>query len=141
MSGSKIIHPSTGAFGNSGVASKTPRIQNGYKASAAISGPKIVFLSADGTVATMASGSAAITALGVCINSPAAGEIAQVVESGIVQSVPVDGTCNANSVVIRSGTTNGSVTASATPAVGEVLGYAMAASASNTITMRVVKSI
>lgn len=141
MSGQKIIHPAGGQFGYSTVDDKTPRQVDGYKASAAITGPKVVALAAAGTVSTMGSGSAAITALGVCVNSPASGGTAQVVTDGIVSSVPCDGTVSANSVLIRSNTTDGSVKASASPAAGEVIGYALANSASNVVTMKVCKSI
>jgi len=96
-----------------------------FKAQSAITGPAVVAVNTTGNVATIATDGVAATTVGICINSPAAGEIAQVVIAGIAENVPCAGTVSAGQILIRSVTTAGRVNSSATAAPGEACGIAI----------------
>ena len=122
----KVLNNPAGAFGYTAAKDKLYQQIAPFKAESAITGPAVVALNTSGNVATAATNGTAQLCVGICINSPAAGEIAQVVIAGIVDSVPVAGTISAGQILIRSITTAGRVNSSATAALGEPLGVAMA---------------
>jgi hypothetical protein len=122
----KVLSNPAGAFGYTAKQDKLYQQIAPFKAQSAITGPAVVAINTTGNVATVATDGTAATCVGICINSPAAGEIAQVVIAGVVDSVPVAGTISAGQMLIRSVTTAGRVNSSTAPAAGEALGMAIA---------------
>lgn len=125
MADKQITNPGL-AFGYTDLTSKLYQQIAPFKAEAAITGPAVVAINTTGNVATALTNGSAQLCVGVCINSPAAGEMAQVVIAGIAENVPCGGTVSAGQILIRSGTTAGRVISSATAALGEPLGVAIA---------------
>lgn len=122
----KALTNPAGAFGYTATKDKLYQQIAPFKAESAITGPAVVAINTTGNVATAATNGSAQLVAGICINSPAAGEIAQVVIAGIVDAVPCAGTVSAGQILIRSVTTAGRVNSSATAALGEAMGVAIA---------------
>lgn len=141
MSGSKTVNNPLGAFGVTDLQSKLPSTEGEFKASAAITAPKVVAIGADGQVATAATDSTASLSVGVAIRDAAASGRAKVVYYGIAENVPAAGAVAAGDVLKRSVTTAGYVSATANPAVGEAIGIAINASSSNTVDVWVCKAL
>lgn len=139
MSGSKTVNNPLGAFGVTDLQNQLPSIEGEYKASAAITAPKVVAIGADGQVATAATNGAASLCVGVAIKDATSGGRAKVVYYGIAENVPAAGSVAAGDIVKRSVTTAGYVSATASPAAGEVIGVAINASSSNTVDIWVCK--
>lgn len=112
-----------------------------YVATATITAPAVVSSDTTGNKATTcATATTASLAVGVCtVTAATTGSNAKVVTYGVVRNVPCDGSVAVGDVLKRSVTTTGSVATTASPATGEKLGVALAASASNTVTMFVCK--
>jgi hypothetical protein len=104
-----------------------------YKAATAVTAKRVVVINTTGKVAISATDSTATLCVGIARNAIAAGDSGQVIRGGIAENVPCDGTVSAGDVVKRSATTAGSVAATATPALGEAVGVAINASASNVV--------
>lgn len=136
MAGPQLGHH--GAYGYTDLQTFGEPVIEGRETSAAISGPKVVAVGTDGKVATAATDTTASLCIGVCINSPVSGGEAQVVRLGLAENVPATGSVSAGDLLIRSATTAGSVSASATPTAGQVVGRAINASSSNTVDMEVL---
>ena len=125
---SQIGNPS-GAFGVTDLQQKIPPQTMEFSASAAILEGAPVSISSTGTVATTATNGVAI--VGVAYNAASAsGKTLQVVTTGPA-SVLAGGATTLGTPVIRSATTAGYVTSSATPVTGTVVGFALGASADN----------
>lgn len=140
MSGSKTVNNPNGAFGVTDLQSKLFSIEAEFKTSAAIAGaPQVVAIGTDGTVAEAATDSLGTLSIGVATRNAASGDTTGVVVLGIAENVPCDGAVTAGLLLVRSATTAGSVMASATPTIGQVLGFAINASSSNTVDMWVCK--
>lgn len=139
MSGSKTVNNPLGAFGVTDLQNQLPSLEGEYKASAAITAPKVVAIGADGQVATAATNGTASLCVGVAIKDAALGGRAKVVYYGIAENVPAAGSVAAGDIVKRSVTTAGYVSATASPAAGEVIGVAINASSSNTVDIWVCK--
>lgn len=122
----KALTNPAGAFGYTATKDKLYQQIAPFKAESAITGPAVVAINTSGNVATAATNGSAQLVAGICINSPAAGEIAQVVIAGVVDAVPCAGTISAGQILIRSVTTAGRVNSSATAALGEAMGVAIA---------------
>lgn len=122
----KALTNPAGAFGYTATKDKLYQQIAPFKAESAITGPAVVAINTSGNVATAATNGSAQLVAGICINSPAAGEIAQVVIAGVVDAVPCAGTVSAGQILIRSVTTAGRVNSSATAALGEAMGVAIA---------------
>ena len=122
----KVLSNPAGAFGYTAKQDKLYQQIAPFKAESAITGPAVVAINTTGNVATVATDGTAATCVGICINSPAANEIAQVVIAGVVDAVPCAGTVSAGQILIRSVTTAGRVNSSTAPAAGEALGMAIA---------------
>lgn len=122
----KALTNPAGAFGYTATKDKLYQQIAPFKAESAITGPAVVAINTSGNVATAATNGSAQLVAGICINSPAAGEIAQVVIAGVVDAVPCAGTISAGQNLIRSVTTAGRVNSSATAALGEAMGVAIA---------------
>lgn len=131
MAGPQLGH--FGAYGYTDLQTMNAPIIEPYKTSAAITGPKVVAIGTTNLVATAATDSTASLCIGVCINSPASGGEAAVVTLGLAENLVATGAIAAGDLVIRSATTAGAVSASATPTAGQVLGRAINASSSNTV--------
>lgn len=124
---SQISNPS-GAFGNSTLAQKLVPQTMEFVASAAISKGAPVSISSTGTVATCATDGVAV--IGVAYEAAsAANKTIRVVTTGYA-SVLAGGATTLGTPVIRSATTAGYITSSATPVTGTVVGFALGASAS-----------
>lgn len=112
-----------------------------YVATAAITAPAAVTSDTTGNKCTLAATDAtAGLAVGICtVSAATTGSGAKVVTHGVVRNVPVDGAVTAGAVLKISTTTAGRLAATATPATGEKIAVALAASASNTCTVFVCK--
>lgn len=122
-------------FGQTDLQSQILAFTGVFPTSASVTGPAVVAIGTDGTVAVAATNGTASLTIGVAINSQAAvtGKACKVVVLGIAENVPANGTVAAGDLLKRSVTTAGSVAATATPGAGEVMGVAINASASNTV--------
>ena len=83
----KVLNNPAGAFGYTAKQDKLYQQIAPFKAQSAITGPAVVAINTTGNVATVATDGTAATCVGICINSPAANEIAQVVIAGVVDAV------------------------------------------------------
>lgn len=117
-----------GAFGNTNIQTNNPPDVRVMKAGAAITFSSPVSVTSTGTVATTATDGVAI--VGVAYTAAASGDNVQVITSGPAL-LSAGGATTLGTPVIRSATTAGYVTSSATPVTGTVVGFAMGASSSN----------
>lgn len=132
MAGPQLGH--FGAFGYTDLQTANAPVVEPMEASAAITGPKVVAIGTDSRVATAATDTTASLCIGVAINTVSgAGGEAHVVTLGLAENLVATGSIAAGDLVIRSATTAGAVSASATPTAGQVIGRAINASASNTV--------
>src|SRR5690606_5641948 len=104
-----------------------------YKAATDVAAKRVVAIDTTGKVAVAATDSTASLCIGIARDAIAAGEDGQIIRGGIATDVPCDGAVVAGDVLKRSATTAGSVTATSTPALGEAIGVAINASASNVV--------
>lgn len=131
MADKQIDNPS-GAFGVTDLQSKLHFSTGEFAAAAAIAARVPVSITSTGTIATTATDGVAI--IGVSLNAAsAAGETVQVILGGIAENMSAGGATTLGTPVIRSATTAGYVTSSATPVTGTVVGFALGASSSNTV--------
>jgi len=140
---SPVITNPLGAFGTTDVAEKFGGgVLIPFEATAAITAKQAVTITTAGKITKATTGGAAAgTTIGICMDTVAAGEIANVCVLGPVSNVPADGSIAAGSPVIASTTTAGSVIAKAAPTTGEGLGFAIAAAANDVVTIWVTRSI
>jgi len=101
-------------------------------ASAAVPAKRVVAFGTDGSVSTALTNGTASLNLGIVVNAIASGSTGQAVVLGIAEDIPCAGAVAAGDLLKASATTAGYVSATATPAAGEVIGVALAASSSNT---------
>lgn len=118
-----------------------PEVTIEKKTSAAVTAKTVVAIGTTSLVAMAATNGTASLQLGVALRAIGSGKTGTIVTQGVVENVPCDGSVAAGDRLKRSVTTTGSVAATATPAAGEVIGVAIAASASNVCTMYVCKSL
>lgn len=137
MANQQIANPS-GAFGYTADPGLSERE---FKTSAAVVAKTVVSIGTTGLVATSATNGTAALCVGFAVSAIASGSTGQIAVNGLITGVPCDGAIAAGDIVIRSGTTAGSVKVSASPAAGEALGTAIAASASNTCTVLIARSL
>jgi hypothetical protein len=130
MAGNRQINNPHG-FGGTGVALETQEAE--YVASAAVTANRVVSIGTDGRVAVAATDAPSLALGFTPTGATAAGGLVKVKTGGIVKSVPCNGAVAAGNIVKASATTAGYVAATATPGVGEKLGVAIAASASNVV--------
>lgn len=133
----QITNPN-GAFGQT---AERGVLELEYLAGAAITGPCVVATSTDSKIATAATNGTASLAFGIARRTIASAATGPVVVMGEVKLVPCAGAVAAGDIVKRSVTTAGYVSATATPAAGEALGFAVNASSSNTVTVFVQPSL
>lgn len=145
MAGNKSITNPLGAFPASGqtVAQAT---DIGYtsrelKASTTVTALNVVAISTDSnyTVATAATNGTPGLVIGIALESGVAGNLVEVATEGLVKAVPVNGTVTGGDVLKRSVTTAGSLATTASPATGEKIAVAIAASASNVVDVIICK--
>lgn len=127
----KALSNPNGAFGYTDLQTKLGYNTVDCVAGAAIAARVPVSITSTGTVATTATDGTAI--IGVSLNAAAAGDIVQVITTGIAENMSAGGATTLGTPVIRSATTAGWVTSSATPVTATVVGFALGASASNTV--------
>lgn len=132
MADRQLVNP-TGAFGYTDLQTKLWSIEAPMLTSAAVTGPAVVAINTAGLVATAATDGTASLAVGIAIENISSGYVGGVVVYGIAENVTADGTITAGLLLKRSTNTAGAVMATATPAIGEVLGVAINASASGTV--------
>jgi len=132
-----------GAFGTTSVDEKFGNaVVIPFEATAAITAKQAVTITTAGKITKATTGGAAAgTTIGICMETVAAGEIANVCILGPVAQVPSDGSIAAGSPVIASTTTAGSVIAKAAPTTGEGIGFAIAAAANDKVDIWVSRSI
>ena len=138
-----MINQPHAAYGYTGLDTVVGQTTIDLEASAAVTSKRAVAIGTNGKVALAATDSTASLTLGIASNGStvSTGDVVRVVTYGVVTSVPCDGAVAAGSILKRSVTTTGSVAATASPAAGEVIGFALAASASNVCTVFVCKSL
>ena len=134
----KTITNTQGVYGYSDLDTRGWQLSMPATTRAAVEGPAVVELDDDLTVATAATDGTASLARGIVVGSHTANRSVNVVVGGVVADVPVDGAVAKGAVLKRSTTTAGRLQATATPAVGERLAIALAASASNVCDVFVV---
>lgn len=133
----RAINNPAGAFG---LTADFPQSASPYKTSAAVTAKRVCAVGTTGLVAVIATDGTAALCIGISRDAIASGATGLIVERGIVTGVAAAGTVAAGDLVKRSVTTAGYVSATATPAAGEVLGFAIAASASNVVDVYVQPS-
>lgn len=104
-----------------------------YTANAAIAARTLVQISTDGSVSTATTNSTTAKCIGATLNAIASGQIGEVILFGYVAGVTASGAIAEGNLMKLSVTSGGAVSASAAPAAGEKLGFAIAASASNLV--------
>lgn len=134
MADKQITNPA-GAFGVTDLNQKGWRLEAPMKASAAVTAKRVVSLGTDGTVAITATNGTALLQVGIAVDAIASGSVGEVIVAGFASGVPATGAISAGDPVKRSTTTSGSVSVAATTSgvVGEVIGVAIANSASNLV--------
>ena len=140
MSG-KLIENPQGAFGMTDLRSQLWAEEVSFKASAAITARRVVAIGTTGLVAIAATNGTASLAIGIAQSAIASASTGMVIVQGIAEDVPATGAIAAGDLVKRSATTAGSVSATATPVAGEVIGVAINDSASNTVDVWVQKTM
>lgn len=123
-----VIANPQGAFGVSDIDQKAPPVTRPMKAGAAIAKGVPVSISSTATVATTATDGTAI--IGVSYTAAASGDSVQIITNGPAL-MSAGGATTLGTPVIRSATTAGYITSSATPVTGTVVGFALGASSSN----------
>lgn len=131
MSGSKTITNPNGAFGYTDIGDKGPQYASDMLCGGTITAKTPVSITSTGTVIATATDGVAV--IGVALDSGVSGDTIRVCHLGVVNSVSAGGATTLGTQVIRSATTAGYVTSSATPVVGTVVGFALGASASNKV--------
>lgn len=125
---SSIINNPSGAFGVTDLDQKLFKTTGEFVASAAITAKSVVSISSTGTVATTTTGGVGV--IGVALNAASgADKTIQVILTGIATNMVAGGATTLGTPVIRSATTSGAITSSATPVTGTVVGFALGASA------------
>lgn len=128
-----LISNAMGAAGDSSYQHKIPQLSAGIKTSAAVSAKRVVSIGTTGLVATSATDGTPSLCVGVSDRAAASGSVVNVVTCGPIDDVPCSGTVSAGDLLKRNTTTAGWVQATATPVAGEVIGFAINASASNVV--------
>lgn len=138
MAGKQI--PNAGlAFGFTDLQSNLWNQPVEMQASAAVAAATVVAIGTNGQVATAATNGTAALCVGVSQDAIASGNVGNVIIQGVATGVTADGAIAAGALLKRSATTAGAVAATASPAAGEVIGFAIAASAGGVVTVWVTK--
>lgn len=126
-----------GLGGYTDLATITVPITRNFIAAGTITALQAVFLGTNLRIVSAATDSTATKVIGIATKSGVSGDIIPVVVWGPVESVPISGDATAGAPLKRSVTTSGRVASTATPAVGEYLGFAVAAAsaANGTVTV------
>jgi len=140
MSG-KLIENPQGAFGYTDLRSQLWAEEVSFKASAAITARRVLAIGTTGLVAIIATDGTASLAVGIAQSAIASASTGMVIVQGIAEDVPATGAVAQGDLLKRSVTTAGSVSATATPVAGEVIGVAINASASNVVDVWVSKTL
>lgn len=136
----QISNPN-GAFGVTALRSKVWSQNAPFKTSAAVVAKRLVAIGTTGLVATAATDGTPSLVVGAANDAIASGNTGLVVVEGMAEDMPADGTITAGLLLKRSVNTAGYVQATATPVAGEVIGFAVNASASNVVDVWISKSL
>lgn len=132
MAGKVITNPG-GAFGYTDLETINYCATAPFRTSAAVSAKRVVAIGTTGLVATAATDGTASLTVGIAQSAIGSGSDGLIIIHGMAEDVPATGAVAAGDLLKRSVTTAGSVSATATPAAGEVIGVAINASASNVV--------
>lgn len=135
MSGKQITNPA-GAYGVTDLQQKGYQEAVDMAAEGTITAKTPVSITSTGGVIATATDGVAI--VGVALESGVTGDSISVCLKGVVTLVSAGGATTLGTPVIRSATTAGYVTSSATPVTGTVVGFALGASSSNKSTIWVL---
>lgn len=125
MPSTQLNNPN-GAFGYTGLQQKGSIQTVTMLAGGAIAAKAPVSVTSTGTAIATATDGVAI--IGVALNAIASGATGEVIVCGPAQGVLAGGATTLGTPVIRSATTAGYITSSATPVTGTVVGFALGAS-------------
>lgn len=138
----KNLFPGGGQFGYDPLDDNLYSEVAAFISSAAITAKRVVVIDSDGRVAQAATDSTASLSVGVALNpASAADQPVRVVREGFVSKVPASGAIAHGNILKRSTATAGAVEATASPAVGEAIGFAVGSSSSNLVNVWVCKSL
>jgi len=141
MAGTRQINNPHGFGGDTSLKAKLPQKYEEYVASAAVTVSRVVAIGTTGQVAVAATDGTASLVVGFAVKgASAANGLVTVQTGGVCENIPCNGAVAAGDIVKRSVTTAGYVAATATPGVGEAIGVAINASASNTVDVLWTKS-
>lgn len=98
-----------------------------FRAGGTITALQAVYAGTNLRITSAATDCTASKVVGIALEGGASGKTIRVVTWGPVEAVPIAGTVAEGDIVKRSVTTSGRVSATATPGVGEALGWAIAA--------------
>lgn len=140
MAGGRQISNPNLAYGYTGADQKLFKMVIEGVASTDLAAGNAVQMGTTGNFTPSVTNGTASLVVGITDEAISSGKTGKVVVAGIKQSVSAAGAVAAGDVLKRSATTAGYVSATATPAVGEALGVALAASASNVVDVWVWKS-
>ena len=118
-----------------------PRIRS-FRAGGTVTALEAVYAGTNLRVAQAATDCTATKVVGIALDSATSGGIVRVVVWGPVEGVAISGSVTEGQPLKRSVTTSGRVAATATPGVGEMLGWAIAAGsgANGTVSIFVEKA-
>ena len=136
----QIVNPG-GAFGYTDVQDINWQLVAPMKASADIAVNNVVAIGTAGAVAAAATDGTASLVVGMARDAISSGKTGLVVVMGVVDGLVAQGTIAAGDILKRSATTTGAVAATATPAAGEAIGVAMAASGGGVVKAWISKGL
>jgi hypothetical protein len=124
------IYDPNGALGQT--ASANSCIQIPFKATAvAIAAKKWVAINTTGEIAIQATDGTDVLGIGVTMDAIPASGTGMVAVYGLVTGMNTQGAISAGDILKVSGTTDGNLSATATPAQAEAMGFAVTASTAN----------
>lgn len=138
----KTIANPQGAFGVSDLEQNGWCNAPSFKAGGVITAKNVVVFSTDGLSVTAATtGSTASLQAGVALDSGVTNDTIRVAVHGVVKGCVAEGTISASGILKRSGTTAAALAATASPAAGEAIAVALAASSGGLVDVWVCKSV
>ena len=137
MPSGKLISNPNGAYGYTSIDQKLPQTTEEFLAGGTITAKVPVSITSTGTITATATDDTASRVVGISLKAITSGKTGLVITGGIASGVSAGGATTLGTPVIRSATTAGYVTSSASPAVGEAIGIALGASSSNQVSVYV----
>lgn len=140
MAGRTITNPQ-GAYGYTDLETQLYTEVATFKAGGVVTEKAVVAIGTAGAASVAATDGTASLVVGIAQDAATTSGSFLVVVGGVAENVPCAGTVAAGDVLKRSVTTAGMVSATATPAIGEAIGFAINASSSNVVDVWVCKSL